>query len=782
MKSGPCEKRSVAVLRPIVEWVMLAVFLGSFPLVAYVSTLPPQRFRNEITQWGDIKSEVYQQFAAYREQFGVNEYVIITWPGCDLNDSRIETVAEKIESELADYVEHVSSGQRALNVLEEDIGLSKSAALKRLQNVFVAKGSSSTAVGFNLSTAGRSDRGTVVRKLEEILESANVDPESAFYAGLGHNLFTMDKEGLESPFRMVPQIMLLAFVLTLLFVRNLWLAFFINALGTFTGCLAFNFIYLADIDMNAIIWPLPTLTMLLTVSASLHFLGYFRKTVEQQSNSLDVPEGLVASINGSDRGQFSLPKRRRFSHEAFRAASIPTVYCTLTTAIGLLSLWFSSSEPVRQFGIFGAISIVAANGLMLIWLPAFLTLFRYADQIARNSQSTPAAQSWHRLALFTTRFRWPIIISSIILLAWSATGIAKIETGSNLKNFFPAQHPVLTDTHAVEQATGPLNSVELLLRFENHAPTNDRLRLQGLKRLSAGITRETPFTACVSAATFAPQLTNRPTAFQLSSETLHVKVLKERMTEMGMLHIEPDQDAETWRVSCRYSTLQSFGLKPAIDQLHELVSEMFYRDGELVFQAEQLSVTATGEFVLFDYIDRQFFRELLTTYAIAFAIIMLVVILVLARWSAVMAGLLPNLFPAIIVLGMTGHFGYTLDVASLMTASVALGIAVDDTLHFLLWHRDSDQTAADSIAFAMRYCGTAMLQTSLILGCSIVLYAFCGFLPTVRFGLLLSSMLLSALIGDLILLPALLSIGRKQKHNQWRFAAPAELMKNEKQG
>ena len=122
---------------------------------------------------------------------------------------------------------------------------------------------------------------------------------------------------------------------------------------------------------------------------------------------------------------------------------------------------------------------------------------------------------------------------------------------------------------------------------------------------------------------------------------------------------------------------------------------------------------------------------------------------------------------------MAGFLGFSLDVASLTTASVALGIAVDDTLHFLLWHREtlkrnrshgSKIQPKEAIDSTLRYCGTAIVQTSMILGLSIVLYAFCGFLPTVRFGILLSAMMLAALIGDLLLLPALLAIVARNKN------------------
>jgi len=242
-----------------------------------------------------------------------------------------------------------------------------------------------------------------------------------------------------------------------------------------------------------------------------------------------------------------------------------------------------------------------------------------------------------------------------------------------------------------------------------------------------------------------------------------LKVLRKKLVETGLLHIDTANNEETWRVSCRYSTLQKIELVGLSERLKKMASETFLSQGEPVLKGENLEVVATGEFVLFDFVDRQFFRELLITYATAFVLISLVVLVVLkSPWSMLIA-FLPNLFPAAVVLGATGHLGFRLDVASLMTASVALGIAVDDTLHFMLWQKKvgRQQLRAGfvdgkaSIESALRHTGTAMLQTSVILGASIVLYAFCGFLPTVRFGILLSAMLFAALIGDLLLLPAL---------------------------
>ena len=171
---------------------------------------------------------------------------------------------------------------------------------------------------------------------------------------------------------MVPWIVLLAFALTILFVRNFWLAVFINALGIYTGCLSFNLIYLADIDMNAIIWPLPTLTMLLSVSSSLHFLNYFRCAAETSEESRPLTQ----------------EEKRSIADRAVQIALKPTLCCTVTTSIGLLSLLLSTSLPVRQFGLYGAMSVVTANALMLLFFPPLLIMIGLADKYVSNKDTS----------------------------------------------------------------------------------------------------------------------------------------------------------------------------------------------------------------------------------------------------------------------------------------------------------------------------------------------------------------------------------------------------------
>ena len=130
-----------------------------------------------------------------------------------------------------------------------------------------------------------------------------------------------------------------------------------------------------------------------------------------------------------------------------------------------------------------------------------------------------------------------------------------------------------------------------------------------------------------------------------------------------------------------------------------------------------------------------------------------------------MISMFPNVFPVVLIFGAMGLWGITVDIGTMMTASVAMGVAVDDTIHFLTWFRAGVRRGLprkESILLAYDRCATAMTQTTLIGGLGLAVFAFGTFTPTQRFGTLMLVLLAAALIGDLIFLPALLasSVGR----------------------
>jgi hypothetical protein len=119
----------------------------------------------------------------------------------------------------------------------------------------------------------------------------------------------------------------------------------------------------------------------------------------------------------------------------------------------------------------------------------------------------------------------------------------------------------------------------------------------------------------------------------------------------------------------------------------------------------------------------------------------------------------------VVIFGAMGWLGILVDIGSMMTASVALGVAVDDTIHYLTWYRrglDEGQDRKGAALMAYERCANAMTQTTLIAGLGLAVFAFSSFTPTQRFGTLMLTLLFAALVGDLVFLPALLCgpIGR----------------------
>jgi len=176
-------------------------------------------------------------------------------------------------------------------------------------------------------------------------------------------------------------------------------------------------------------------------------------------------------------------------------------------------------------------------------------------------------------------------------------------------------------------------------------------------------------------------------------------------------------------------------------------------------QPRPIRAVYTGMIPLVYKTQRQLLFSLQESIAWATVLISVVMMFVLRSPLAGLISMIPNVFPIVIIFGILGWLGIKVDIGIMMTASVALGVAVDDTIHFLTWFRRGIAQGMDrvqSVMLAYDRCATAMLQTTIIGGLGLAVFATSTFTPTQQFGYLMISMLGAALIGDLLLLPAIL--------------------------
>ena len=175
---------------------------------------------------------------------------------------------------------------------------------------------------------------------------------------------------------------------------------------------------------------------------------------------------------------------------------------------------------------------------------------------------------------------------------------------------------------------------------------------------------------------------------------------------------------------------------------------------------QPLAAVYTGVVPLVYKTQRQLLYSLRESIGMATVLISFVMIFVLRSPAAGLVSMIPNIFPIVVVFGALGWLGIKVDIGIMMTASVALGVAVDDTIHFVWWFRHGIREGMDqrhATLYAYERCGTAMTQTTLIAGLGLAVFATSTFTPTQQFGYLMITILSAALVGDLILLPAMLS-------------------------
>ena len=177
-------------------------------------------------------------------------------------------------------------------------------------------------------------------------------------------------------------------------------------------------------------------------------------------------------------------------------------------------------------------------------------------------------------------------------------------------------------------------------------------------------------------------------------------------------------------------------------------------------KARPIRSVYTGMVPLVYKTQRELLKSLNESIMWATVLIAVVMMFLLKSPIAGLISMIPNVFPIVIIFGALGWLGIKVDIGIMMSASVALGVAVDDTIHFLTWFRRGIKLGlgrVQAVMLAYDRCATAMLQTTIIGGLGLAVFATSTFTPTQQFGYLMISMLGAALIGDLLLLPAILA-------------------------
>jgi hypothetical protein len=266
----------------------------------------------------------------------------------------------------------------------------------------------------------------------------------------------------------------------------------------------------------------------------------------------------------------------------------------------------------------------------------------------------------------------------------------------------------------------------------------------------------------LSAATFASEMpTNRawpePAAYTPRRSVTAKKLERnyDRLLETGFL--ARGEGEELWRLSARVSARANLDYGIVAQRMKAAVEPVLAAQRE---HAQGVSAVYTGMIPIVYKAQQSLLDGMLFGFGTDVALIVVAIVVLLRHWSPGAMLLLTSLFPTTVIFGVLGWSGILVDIGTVITPSVALGVTVDDVVHFLLWFKRGIERGMDrrqSVVLAYQGCARAMYQSWGVIGLGLAMFALSSFTPTMRFGSLMVALLTLGLVGNLVFLPAFLS-------------------------
>ncbi len=722
---------SLAALAAAVPWIATS----AISVLGVNATTP--------IDWVPASFPARRAYAAFCAEFESGDVAIASWPGCTLEAASVGRFLKAATGTGAPrdaaghpWFEDVTSGREAVERLTAPpLSLDRATAIRRLTGVLVGPDGEQTCIVVGFTPAGRADRRRAVQWIRDTLrDTAGVSDAELHLAGPVVEDLAVDEATDESMRVYGPPAAAIVFVLTWVALKSFRYVVVVFLLSLVCVGLAFASVGFWGDRMNPVLIVMPLLVLTLGVAGGIHLVNYL---VEEYRR-------------GQGRGA------------AARAVKIAAVPCSLsagTTALGLLSLVVSELEPIRVFGFHAAVGVLGTLVVMFLVLPGIFARWPIRRRV--DGDLPVGGVPWGG---WVTRRAGTITAVAAALLGLTATGVGGIRTSVGIDTLFRPTSRVIRDYAWLEREIGPLVPVEVLVRFAFSSPIRAAERLDITREVGNALETLAPVAGITSAAVFVPDLPDAPITLSTARKVIVARRLEARLTKLSAMRLVRDvEGAQLWRVTARTSALAGLDYAALLEEVRQVVEPVIAAHGG---GDRGLSAISTGAMPLINAIQNTLLRDLFMSFLSACVVITLVTMAVERGVIPGLIAMVPNVFPMVILFGLLGWFRATLDIGSVMTASVALGMAVDGTFHFLTFFRRGLARAAGpgtpagrtaAVLAAFRHAAPALLQSALVCGLGILSFTASSFAPTQRFAWMLALLVAAAVVGDLVVLPALLT-------------------------
>ena len=437
---------------------------------------------------------------------------------------------------------------------------------------------------------------------------------------------------------------------------------------------------------------------------------------------------------------------------------LPIFLTSLTTAIGFATLTISEVIPVLTLGIATASGAILAFIISVVWMPSMLLLLKKPIKVKSDAVEETKEKKSLGYGKFIIKNNKKIIVLTSLVFTLLALGITQVKVDSNTIRYFGKEVEMRKGTEFImNNLTGPMgyeivvdSGVQNGIKNPKFMKTVERFYTEfqsdfpEVRHLSSLVDTVKRFNKVVDGKDVIPNNQNLIAQYLL----LYSLSLPQGMEISDKMDINEQK-------------LRISGQMDIVDTSKDLEMIAYIEEW---WTKTEYSATVQGQTYMFAHMQKDVTNTLIYSLSLAITFVSIIMFLIFRRIKILWVFILPNILPVVLVVGLMGWIGITIDIGVAIAGAIIIGVAVDDTIHFLVKYFDARERGLnmeDTFDEVLRYAGKAILFTTIILSVAFSLFAFSNFSPNQNFGIVTAFALVIAFVVDLLLLPALLSLADK---------------------
>ncbi|RLD78219.1 MAG: RND family transporter, partial [Bacteroidetes bacterium] len=522
-----------------------------------------------------------------------------------------------------------------------------------------------------------------------------------------------------------------------LFFRS-YRATFITMLVVSIGVIwSVGFIGWFEYEISVLMALIPPLIIVIGVPNAIFLINKYQREVKDHGNQAKSLQRVISKVGNA------------------------TLMTNITTASGFATFMFTNSQLLKEFGTIASINILAIFVLSILIIPIIYSFMRkpkdkHLEHLERKWMDTIV--TWMENTVRHNRIA--IYISTVIIIIVSIIGVYKIRVSGSIIEDMPKSKQFYKDIVFFENEFGGIMPLEVLIDTKRKKGVMNLSTLKRMNKLEEEIDEIPELSKSISILNmvrYSKQAfyNGNPKYYQLPTEQEKNFILaytKNSDTNSDMLKDFVDSTGQYARITTFMKDIGTEKMARIEDRLKDKIDKVFPKD--------KYNVILTGKALVFLKGTNYLVKNLAISLSLAILLISLFMAWMFRSYKMIIISLIPNILPLLITAGLMGYLGVPIKPSTILVFSIAFGISVDDTIHFLAKYRQElihhKWNVRKSVYAALRETGVSMFYTSIVLFFGFLVFTVSSFGGTKALGGLVSVTLLFAMVSNLLLLPSLL--------------------------